>query len=686
MSFLPVLQKFPFVRFLVPLIIGIALGFYGLGFRLCFFFLALATFLFLSNFFIERRNYSFSYRWIFGSGVSFFFCALGIALSTYKKEMVEITYTNNEEQLFLAEIIENPRERNSGIECLAEISLLDENGTIVQDSFKTIKVILYIQKDSLSKRLQYGNTLLVSCRFPARAKTLNPEEFDYEKYLRRKGISASLYIPHEKWNLLAVKEKFSLLNESKQIQLRLMSIFESYGIGGEEYAVLSALTLGNKEYLESDLRDAYATTGASHILAVSGLHVGVVFFVLNFLLSLLFRKNRFAALKMLILILSLWIYAFITGLSPSVIRASVMFSFVSAGVVLQRKSLIYNTVAASAFCMLLYNPFYLFDISFQLSYTAVLSIVFFQPHIYALIRFQNCLAGKTWSLFTVSVAAQLGTFPLTLYYFHQFPSYFWLSGFVVIPLSGIIIYLALTLFALSGIPVLATGIAFILNLILRIMNFFIRHIEEFPYALIPNISFESYDLLFTYIALLLFAFFLFSHRSSCALLFISCLLAYFSIDMIDKCRKMDRKIFAVYNIPGASAVNKMENGRNHLYYKGELPDIYKKITPFWIKNRAALPIVEAGSYFLAGTQRVLLLTDDSYKNYQADFTLPVDYIVLSNNVSYTVSELSGLFRFQMLIADSSNSGYQLDKWKKQCREMDIACHIVKEQGACLIFF
>jgi len=648
-------------------------------------FLVLAFLLFIFSFLPKKQHQEFHYRWTFGLAVTLFFCALGMFLSLNKKESLNITPTNGE-QLFLAEITENPRERRNTMQCLVTLSLLSEDETNVDNSFKPIKVILYIRKDSLSEQLQYGNTLLISHNFSAQTKMLNPEEFDYEEYLHKKGISTSIYISPDKWRLLFSKEKFSLHNESKKIQLKLMSVYQKYGITGEEFAVLSALTLGNKEYIESDLRESYAITGAAHVLAVSGLHVGVVCFVFKFILGFFFKGNRFLLLKIAILISALWSYAFITGLSPSVVRATFMFSFVSVGLVLQRKSLIYNTISASAFFMLLYNPFYLFDISFQLSYIAVLFIVFFQSRIYRLIRFRNWLADKTWDLFAVSVAAQLGTFPFAVYYFHHFPNYFWLSGFIVIPAAALVIYLAMALFALSWIPFLGNVIAFALHWILKIQNFSIRLIEELPFAQFRDISFGYYDLFFVYTGLLLLAFYLAFKRYRYGVLFLSCLLIYFSVDTMDYYLKTNRKTFVVYNIPGISAINKIENRKNYLYYQGNLQDIHKRAGSFWVKNRVPQPIQITEPYFEVGTKKVLVLADNSYKKYRTNSPLPVDFLILSNNVSYTISELSELFHFQTLIIDTSNSNHQLRKWKEQCRGMGIFCHIVKEQGAYLIQF
>ncbi len=684
MNFSHSLQKIPFVRFLIPLIAGIMLNTFGSDLESCPLFFVLAALLSAFGFLTKKQSLAFRFRWTFGLGTTFFFFALGMFLSSNKQNSLKIPSANdNHEQLFLAEIIENPQERANSIQCLVTLSYLDENKTEIKRDSKPVKAILYIRKDSASAKLQYGNTLLISHNFASHAKTLNPEEFNYEEYLHKKGISTSIYISPGKWQLLFSQNKFSLFNKAQQIQLKLMSVYRDFGITGEEFAVLSALTLGNKEYIDEDLRSSYSATGATHILAVSGMHVGVVCFVFKFILGFFFKGNRFLFLKPAILISALWGYAFITGLSPSVVRATVMFSFVSVGMLLQRKSLIYNTISASAFLMLLYNPFYLFDVGFQLSYVAVLFIVFFQPHIYRLFHFNNLIADKTWNLFAVSIAAQLGTFPFAVYYFHQFPNYFWLSGFVVIPAAAVIIYLSIALFALSWFPFLGNILAFMLNWVLKIMNFTIRLIEELPFAQFREICFEPYDLFFIYASLLLLAFYLTFKHYRYAALFIGCLLIYFSADTVDYYLKTNRKMFIVYNIPNVSAVNKIENGKNLLYYQGDFQEVQKRSGNFWIKNRAPKPELITDSYFTIGSKKAFVLTDNFYKKYQTNSPLSIDFLILSNNVPYTISELCGIFRFETLIVDSSNSYYQTKKWKEQCREMNTACYVVKEQGAYL---
>lgn len=668
------LHGIPFLRILIPLVIGIVVGYY-IDFSISLFLFLFAFFLFAFSLFL-KKELAFQYRWIFGVGAVCFFFALGICLMQNKKRQLNPEMECGT-QVYQVEIQENPRERPTSIECLVKVALPGN---------EKVEALLYLFKDSLSAELRCGDILLIEAELFGKNSHLNPGEFDYEKYLHLKGIATSAYISDNKWKKISSRERFSIKNKSKQIQLKLMSIYKNHGIEDEEFAVLSALTLGNKEYLDPELRESYSATGASHILAVSGLHVGVLFFVLNFLLGLILGENRLPILKMFILILFLWVYAFITGLSPSVIRASVMFSFVCAGVVLQRKSLIYNTVASSAFLMLLYNPFYLFDISFQLSYVAVLSIVFFQGRIYGLLSLSSWLLDKAWSLFTVSVAAQLGTFPLVLYYFHQFPNYFWLSGFVVVPASAVIIYSAISLLAFSKVPFLGDCIAFALKWILKTMNFFVRLIEELPYAVFENIRFEFYDLGLIYLSLLFFVFYIVSKNGRYLFVQMSIIALLLSVNTIIKYRQLTTSVFAVYNIQGVSAINKLERGRNVLFFEGDFQNIRKKINNFWIRNGAANFERISHPFFLVGGKKVMILIDDSYKDRKAEQPLSVDFLVVSNNAPYSVAELAGLFQFQTVIFDSSNSNYKLKRWKEQCEQLNVTYHIVKEQGAYCVAF
>jgi competence protein ComEC len=272
------------------------------------------------------------------------------------------------------------------------------------------------------------------------------------------------------------------------VQRALLDKLRKYDFPKDEFAVLSAMVLGNREFMDKDIKNSYANTGASIFLAVSGLHVGVVFFVLSFVLSLFWKERHARWLRTVVLLLALWSYAFITGLPSSVVRASVMLSFVCLGMALNRKSSIYNTMAASAFFMLLYHPFYLFDVSFQLSYMAC-GLSWHSTEDLCDVFFQKMVASEVWVVLSVSLAAQIGTVPISLYYFHQFANYFGCRALWWCRSLAVVIYLAIFLFALPPIPYLCDFVAVVLNVVLWVMNQSIYWIERFPLATTYNIRF-----------------------------------------------------------------------------------------------------------------------------------------------------------------------------------------------------
>jgi competence protein ComEC len=670
------LHKVPFVRFLIPLIVGIVIAEYFPVSGIYWIFLPF----FFSMLFLCLRlsgKMSFRLQWIFGFITTVFFFMLGVSVSVQQRVKVDLKTMEADGSMYLAQVLETPVERPSSVACVVRF-------THDASAHKSRKAILYLAKDSSSLLLQRGARLVFSADLSSGSGNFNPGEFDYTKYLNNKGIATSVYIPGDRWKKLADRNYFSLKDESAKIQRKLMSVYSDHGITGDEFAILSALTLGNKEYIQPDLKNSYAVTGASHILAVSGLHVGVVFFVLNFLLGLVLKGKRYVVPRIIFLITALWVYTFVTGLSPSVIRASVMLSFGSIGIVLKRRTLLYNTIAASAFFMLLYNPFYLYDISFQLSYIAVIFIVFFEPRIYQIFHFSSRTKNKIWKLLSVSLAAQLGTSPFALYYFNQFPTYFWLSGLIVVPLSGLVIYMAIALFVFSSVPFLGDGIAFFLKWVVKIMNISMRQIEQLPLTVFQNISYEPYDVFFNYLILFFISLYL-VRRQAWLLMSVLCLLfSYGVIDTIDRYGKMNNVQLAVYDIPGITAVNKIEKGSNIFYYNGNSQEIESKIKKFWVKNRLPEPEKMKESFFLIGEKKIFILDKEIQGKKVPDNQLEVDFLIVSGKVSCSVKKLIALFDFQTLIFDSSVSYSRLREWEKQCEELNIRYYSVRKDGAYLM--
>jgi competence protein ComEC len=348
------------------------------------------------------------------------------------------------------------------------------------------KIILYNADSLTNTKTAPGELIHFNSRLFPISSSNNPGAFNYQRYMLHEGIRYQL----------TLKKGFNILNQQEptltimalKMQGWMLEQFRKSGIEGDEFAVLAALTLGNKNYLSNELKSSFSASGAMHVLAVSGLHVGIIYLILKLLLKPLYRIQRMMMFNMFIIIGALWVYAFITGLSPSVLRSCTMFSFITVGEHMRHRTNFYNILATSVFFLLLVNPNMLYKVGFQLSYAAVASIVFFQPKIITLYQAKNRIIKWLWELTAVSLAAQIGTFPISIFYFHQFPVYFWLSNFVAIPAAGILLYLAFFFFLTLPIGILTPITGWLTGLVVKGLNNAVIFIESLPFSVITGLT------------------------------------------------------------------------------------------------------------------------------------------------------------------------------------------------------
>lgn len=366
----------------------------------------------------------------------------------------------------------------------------------------------YFQKDSLSKALQYGDQLLIKSQLSELEPPKNPLEFNYKRFLGFDQIYHQQYINSRNWLKLDEEQGNLVMASSIKIGQYLEGIMNKYIQNDRSLAIAKALTLGIKDELDNDLRNAYAAAGAMHVLAVSGLHVGIIFLIVSTLLKKWRNRKRGRVFFAIINISVLWAYAFITGLSPSVQRAAMMFSFIILAQAMKRQTNIYNTLAASAFVLLSFDPFLLFSVGFQLSYLAVLGIVFFQPKLYGLLQFKYVLWDKIWAITCVSIAAQLATAPLGLLYFHQFPTYFFLSNLVVIPAAFVILNSSLFLMIISIWDWAAERIGYVIDHFIQVINYLVFSLDYLPNSTIDGIFINTPESWLIYIAIFFIALFI----------------------------------------------------------------------------------------------------------------------------------------------------------------------------------
>ena len=543
-------QNIPFLRITIALAIGIIAGTYiTVSVIFCLIMLAIT----LSILFILNLNYKYTFSRFFGTAVNIFFILTGITVTqTFNQKPILIEHGS-----YKATILETPLEKPNSWKTIAKIDAAFHSDTI-HETNET--VIVYFAKNDLIKELEAGDVILFyNSPQPIENKN-NPYEFDYKKYLEQKRIFRQVYLNSENWKKTNEKN-LSLVCRAELMRENLLQIYRKQALDENEFEILSALTLGYKRELDPETKRVFSASGASHVLAVSGLHVGIVFWVISIFFGFM-KKYKTGRLFFAVVVISvLWFYAFLTGLSPSVMRASAMFSIFVIGENINRKSNIYNSLSASAFLILLINPNNLFDIGFQLSYAAVFGIVYLQPKIEKIIVVKSKYLKFFWSLITVSFAAQVTTFPLTTYYFGQFPTYFLITNMLVIPAVMILIPLGILMFFTSKIYFITNIFAMSINLFIKLLYSFLVFIDKLPSSVI-NLQINHFQLLCILGVLISALVFLKNqkiHYLKAAM--ISILLLSLS-NVLISIKRLNYSELIVYNTPKNQAVH-LISGRNN---------------------------------------------------------------------------------------------------------------------------
>ena len=531
----------------------------------------------------------------------------------------------------------------------------------------TGNVVLYLSKKDFPRPYSYGDVLLIRGSPSLVRPPSNPGEFDLQRNLFFKNIYHQHYL--QSGQVIQIGHQPGSIFIAAAIKVRLWADkqLKTYVKGEREQATASALVLGVTDGLDSDLMQAYASTGAMHVLAVSGLHVSIIYWMILLLGKPIEKLRSGKAMLAVISVVLLWIYAFVTGWSPSVLRAVMMFTFVAMARPWKQSTNIYNTMAASAFCLLLYDPFFLMSVGFQLSYIAVFGIVFIHPHLYLLWEPKRRLWDEIWKVTSVSIAAQIATVPISLYYFHQFPNYFLIANLLVIPASFVVLVAGLAVLPAAFIPVIASVVGFLLQWVIYLMNSIVVIIGSLPFGVSKNIYIDGTQaLLLTGITLCVLLCFL---LKNIRWLWIAlCMSIGFSVmDWIHLNSVVRKSHIIVYNINGKTTIDLVSNG--NLYGYGEF-DAFRLAT-----NRVRLGVRSTTSVsnklMIWNGIRIYIATDVIPSN------LDVDILILSNNAFKELPQI----KCKKIIIDSSNSFYLADRLLKQPAPARVEVYSVAHSGA-----
>lgn len=525
----------------------------------------------------------------------------------------------------------------------------------------------------------------------------NPGAFNYRRFLQHRQILYQQYCTSQEIIMSGSTPPSFAIRFINNLQQYMAHAIDQYIEPPEVRSLSQAFLLGTRNELPVELEQTYAASGVMHILAVSGLHVGILYLLLVFTGSYLLRGKYGKLIHLAVVLAGLWCYAGITGFSPSVSRAATMFSIIATGNWLNRSANIYNSLAVSAFLFLCINPFLITRVGFQLSYLAVLSIVFWQPKLNSMLTFRHRLPRTIWQLITVSLAAQLGTGLLSIYYFNQFPLYFLLANLVAVPAAFCMLCLNGLLIITSPLPILARVVASVLESFTGYFHQILQRVEQLPRALISYLYLNPAELALGYLFIILLgAYWIFRSQRYyySALLLLMFLLVYRSVQYIAPLHQF--RVYAWYGEPVADVLSRQDNTLLWAGRKETKKNIIEHVVhPGRMAARVTVPVGAdqpvaswkrrgLDAYFF-GTISVLHIKENRlFSGPEAvafDGRPAFNYVVISNNALRSLDELYAAIRCNQIIIDSSNNPNLASRLARQAAELGWTAHDVTKEGA-----
>ena len=552
------------------------------------------------------------------------------------------------------------------------------------DSKKTIgHVLLNIEKDSTPLLFHTGDLVFLKNKFQDIKSSLNPHQFNYKNYLAKQGIYQQVYATKQEL-LLLDQTSTSFLGFIAALRLKIQQSLQQYDFSEDELAVMNALLLGQRQEISKELSDNYSKAGAIHILAVSGLHVGIILLILSFLLKPIERVNKGKLIKLVLVILFLWFFAVLAGMSASVTRAVTMFSAIALGKFFNKRNAVEHSLIFSMFIILLWKPLFLFDVGFQLSYTAVFGIIWVQPVLYQLWKSNFFIVDKGWQLITVSVAAQLGVLPISLFYFHQFPGLFFISNLIIIPFLGVILGLGLVVLVLSYMSILPLFLEGFYGDVISILNNVVAFVARQEKFLFSEISFSVIKMIFFYLFIILgFQLFLKFNTKRC-FLFLGSILAFQCVFIIEKYTIAQKSELIVFHKSKNTIIGKRKGSSFEVYHSMDSLQIssQKLLINYKVgENISSQNYHKLSNLMYYKKQVVLIIEKDGLYDIK-ELNSPI--VVLRQSPKINLQRLAEKLKPAIIIADGSNYKSYIENWKTTCKNFKIPFWTTYNQGAYIL--
>lgn len=691
-------HQLPTLRVLVPLVVGILTAYYmDVGWTFPALILVLS---FISLIATSLTKSIFKTETQAKVSAFLFFLSLGYWVCWSKQELNDPLHFSHQElgkgTKYICQVQNSPHIEEDWIVLESSVNYLIRGDS--QKVSASGNVLVYLERDDHSEQVTYGDLLLLTNPPQRVRKNTNPDAFDYSRYLHFRNIHHRVFAKAGSWKIIETRNGNPILAFAFASQNHLVNVLRKYLTTSDEFAVGSALLLGYREEIPQTLKEAYSQTGAMHVLAVSGLHVGIVFILLSFAFKRLRTSSKiFLFAKTVYIVLGIWLFALITGAAPSTMRAATMFSLLAIGMGLNRSGNIYNTLMLSAILLLMINPLWLANVGFQLSYLAVFGIVYFQRKMERMIYVPKGILRKIWALITVSFAAQLTTGPISIFYFRQFPVFFWLSSLFLVPAAALLMTGGLLLIFFDWFdPGIAVFIGKALWGAIWLCNQIVYQIQDMPGALINDLYISKMQTYFLYLILAVVLIFI-SHKHKGALMTGAALSMLFvastSFTSISTSKKFELVVYDKYKSsviecyhdqkcyrlnPNSEAEHGLEFTVKGHHQRMGIRKIYNLSEENIIEPEKRL--VKKGDKIAFGGRRILHI---QHRNTMLELDAPVqiDWIIVSNNAFAQLEKGLSLLHCKKVIFDTSNNPWLVKKWVQVLTQQGIGYHVVSQSGA-----
>jgi competence protein ComEC len=684
---IPIWMTVPMLRPLLPLVVGILFAYLFPGgfWYYLFLFGCVALVIGLLS--------AYKYPNSFGVALIIFGVSVGglLYFQSSSKNQTDFIGTLYQEEQLISVILTEPLEsKPKSWRSVGQVSLFDSSSRTWLPM--SGKLILYLSKDSFDNELGPGSVLVLKKPLQPIKNSGNPGAFDYVSYAAANDWYYQVFLRHDEY--LVSGKKFSIGWRIWPLKARnhVLGILKKYIPDERSLGVAQAILTGYRNDMDKELSWKYAGTGVAHIIAISGLHLGIIQAGLIFLFSPLFKRKYGKQISYLLIIIFLWFFALLTGASPSVLRAAFMFSLLLLGQVIGREGNSFNTLCASAFVLLLFQPNLLFNVGFQLSYSAVLSIFLFSKPIANLLKTNNSIIHKIWSMLSVTLAAQILTLPFVLYYFHQFPVYFLLANVLAIPLVWLVLNLCLLLtLVFWWLSPVAIFLGKAVHIAISAMNRYIDFIDGLPFSRIENISFSLPEAVLLMVMLAFFSrWALYSNKRAAMVGFT--ILAFLFIAREWKWSRSARQVkMVVYNIPGYSAMDFISGHRAEFLGDSIVlqdPNLFRNhILPARILYRvseSSVIQVDSSLFYTINFGKKHILVLNKLPDIKTSRPVETNIMVLAAPIKLFPERLLQVISADTIIADGKLPYYRIKEWQIAADSLHLHFHSTTENGAFVL--